>query len=588
MPQKLTLTHRDACLLALVAVGGLALALICSCSEDNPTEPERQVPVVAFTTPADGDTLETDTTLVAVTATDNVGVVRVDFFADSVPLGSVTQEPYSLAWVWGDLANNSFHTLRATAVDKAGNEGHDTLQVFLPQPEPPDTVPPVVAITSPLEGAVVVGHPAITATATDTGSEGAAVASVSFFAGTALLGIDTEAPFEQVWNTEGSPLGQGYALSVTAEDLAGNSASDTVQVMLQADGTAPSVGITTAPGTALASTDAITAEASDEGGIAEVRFYLGETLVGSDSAEPFEQPALALLYWADGASHEIMAEAEDFAGNAQRSDPVTVTIVKPANAWLSDVLAVAAPGDQDGYHFARLVRLNPEVRYRGTQIDTIDVNTCILGHTALIDYEGKGCLLVMPVPQPDTTRFHIDHCIVINAVNNVRQPAPPRTGLSFGGAIEFASIPGWEEPCGLVNHCTVYRSWQSGLYLQERRGGRLAIKNNIFIGNLMGGCVRNGNPPSNPEDITYNCASENNSAQFGTHCGCPSDPDPTPLEGEELADCLYRYHNITDAPYDPMPKNRPRTLREHFVLKADTPCRDQGEDGTYMGAMPPE
>ncbi len=581
MPRELTHASRGTLLLALLSATGLLL----SCSDDdNPTKPDTQAPAVTITAPAEGDTLQTDTTLVAVTATDNVGVVRVDFFADDVAIGSDAQAPFGFAWVWGELGDDEFHELRATAVDKAGNEGSDTLSVFLPAPVPPDTVPPQVAITSPLEGAAVVGHPTITASATDTGSDTAGVASVSFYAGAALLGIDTQEPYEQVWNTEGLPLDQEYELWAVAEDLAGNTASDTVRVTLQADATPPAVILTTLPGSALTSADAITAEANDEGGIAEVRFYLDETLVGSDTAEPFEQPALALLYWADGVSHEVTAEAEDFTGNTHRSDPVAITIVRPATACLTDVLAVAAPGDQDGYHFARVVRLNPQVRYRGTQIDTIDVSTCILGNTALIDYEGKGCLFVVPMPMPDTTRFHIDHCIILNARNEVRLPAPPLTGLSFGGAIEFLSIPGWEAPCGLVDHCTIYRSAQSGVYLHLSQADRLVIKNNIFVENQMGGCVRHD------EDVTpsirYNCASQNNDAEFGSHCACPSNPHPDPLDINDPQEQLGT--NIVVVPFATMPKNRPRTLREHFVLLPDTPCRAQGEDGTYMGAMPPE
>jgi hypothetical protein len=578
MPRmKIRLRH-CATLFAALATVGLVLSCSLSCS-DNPSQPnDTEPPQVTITAPPDGDTLRTDTTLVEVTATDNRAVAKVEFYADGTLLGSDTQVPYTYAWVWGEL--------RATAVDKAGNSASDTIAVYLPYVEPPDTVPPIVAITSPQDGAVVGGYPTITATASDTGEEGVGIASVTFYAGATLLGVDTESPYELLWDTTGLSNGQEYALSATAEDLAGNTAADTVQVTLQAGLDAPDVAILTPPGSALNSSQSIRAGATDAGGVAVVRFYVDDVLVGSDEEAPYEQPALALLYWADGTRHDVAAEAEDFAGNMRRSHPVAISITKPATAWLSQVLAVAGPGDADGYDFTRLVRLNPQVRYRGSKIDTIAVNTCIQGNTALIDYEKQGGLYVMPVPPPGATRFHIDRCIIINAQNNVRLPVPPQTGLSWGGAIEFESIPGWEEPFGQVTHCTICQSSQSGIYLHRSRADRILIKNNIFFSNQLGGCVRYA------DDVTpvirYNCANQNQACQFGEHCGCPSNVTPTEIyitdPDEQLGTNTLAdpgFPAITKPPFT-------RSRREHFVLGLDTPCRNQGEDGTYIGAMPPE
>lgn len=570
-----------------LALAGAAGFVLLSCSDDKSTQPDTTPPVASITAPAEGDTLQTDPVSITVTATDNRGVVRVDFFDGTTLLGSDSQAPYGFEWAWGALADGADHALRVSAVDQAGNSGADTINVFVPEP---DTEAPSVAFTAPLEGGVVVGHPTLAVEASDTGSGQAAVASVSFYAGATLLGIDTAAPYEQIWNTTGLATGEIYALSATAADRAGNLAADTVHVTLQADATPPTVAITTPAGTALASGDVITAAASDAGGLAAVRFYLGETLVGIDTTDPYEQPALALLYWADGAAHDVTAEAEDLAGNTQRAAAVAFTVTKPATAWLSEVLAVAGPGEQDGHRFERLVRLNPDVRYRGTQIDTIVVSTCILGHTALIDYEVKGCFHVMPVPPPDTTRFHIDRCIVVNGVNKARLPAPPQTGLSWGGAIEFGdehAPPSWEPPCGQVTHCTIYKSLQSGIYLHRSRADRLVIKNNILFQNNLGGCVRYADDVT--PAITFNCADQNQPCDYGEHCGCPSNPLP-----EEILLTDPDAHLGTNISADPdfQPRftkpSQVRRERAHFTLGPDTPCRDQGEDGTYMGALPPE
>jgi len=567
---------RAVSLVGVLTAAGLILPL--SCSKDNPEKPDTQPPQVTITAPHDGDTLSAAPALIEVTATDNRGVARVDFYADTTLLDTDMVAPFAQAWVWSDLADDDFHLLHVTAVDHAGNAASDTISVYLPSPEPPDTVPPIVAITAPLDGAQLIGHPTITATATDTGVEGAGIASVSFYADGALLGTDIESPYEQLWDTSGLATGQAFELTAVAQDLAGNTAADTVHVMLLADEQAPDVAITTPPGSALSATESITASATDAGGVAAVRFFLGDELVGVDRGAPFEQPALALLYWADGASHEIAAEAEDHAGNTRRSDPVAVSITKPATAWMSQVLAVAGPGEASGHHFDRLVRLHPEVRYRGTQIDTITVNTCILGHSALIDYELRGCLYVMAVPWPATIRFHIDHCIVINA----SQPGHP---YAWGGAVDFVSIGNWEPPYGQVTHCTIYASDRSGVYLHRSQADHLVIKNNLFVQNQLGGCVRYGDDVT-PE-IRYNCAFQNQTAQFGEHCGCPSSVYPDEIFITDPEQQLGT--NITEDPAFPAITKPPynRTRREQFVLGPNTPCRNHGEDGTYMGAMPP-
>lgn len=56
----------------------------------------------------------------AATASDNVGVVRVDFFIDAVPVGTASASPYRLALDSAQFANGS-HALTAIAYDAAGN-----------------------------------------------------------------------------------------------------------------------------------------------------------------------------------------------------------------------------------------------------------------------------------------------------------------------------------------------------------------------------------------------------------------------------------------------------------------------------------
>ncbi|MBN1675949.1 MAG: DUF4082 domain-containing protein [Kiritimatiellae bacterium] len=82
--------------------------------------PDTTPPSVSLTAPADGATVS-NTVTVSATASDNVGVVGVQFRLDGANLGAEdTSAPYSIAWNTFGAANGS-HTLSALARDAAGN-----------------------------------------------------------------------------------------------------------------------------------------------------------------------------------------------------------------------------------------------------------------------------------------------------------------------------------------------------------------------------------------------------------------------------------------------------------------------------------
>src|SRR5207244_2633247 len=77
---------------------------------------DTQPPTVSISAPASGAT-------VSATATDNVGVVGVQFKLDGVNLGAEsTSAPYSVSWNTTSASNGS-HSLTAVARDAAGNIG---------------------------------------------------------------------------------------------------------------------------------------------------------------------------------------------------------------------------------------------------------------------------------------------------------------------------------------------------------------------------------------------------------------------------------------------------------------------------------
>jgi poly(hydroxyalkanoate) depolymerase family esterase len=80
-------------------------------------------PTVNVTAPTSGSTVSGTVTITA-SASDDVGVSRVEFFVDGALVGSDTSSPYSFAWNSTAAANGS-HALMAKAYDAAGNVGTD-------------------------------------------------------------------------------------------------------------------------------------------------------------------------------------------------------------------------------------------------------------------------------------------------------------------------------------------------------------------------------------------------------------------------------------------------------------------------------
>jgi hypothetical protein len=102
----------------------------------------------SLATAAQGPESLAGTVPIAAEATDNVGVVGVQFLLDGAPLGPEDlTAPYSLHWDTTGVPNGSY-TLTAVARDAAGNTG--TSSPVLVTVDNGDTTPPSVVITAPI------------------------------------------------------------------------------------------------------------------------------------------------------------------------------------------------------------------------------------------------------------------------------------------------------------------------------------------------------------------------------------------------------------------------------------------------------
>jgi len=146
------------------------------------------------------------------TASDNVGVSRVEFYIDNVLRGSDTTSPYSLSFNSTALTNGS-HALVARAFDAAGNSGNSSSVNFSISNTTPDT-------TAPTATASVTGTSG-TITLNATASDNVGVARVEFYIDNVLRGSDTTSPYSLSFNSTTLTNGS-HALVARAFDAAGN------------------------------------------------------------------------------------------------------------------------------------------------------------------------------------------------------------------------------------------------------------------------------------------------------------------------------------------------------------------------------
>lgn len=191
-------------------------------------------PTTSITAPANGATVS-GTTNVTASASDNVGVTKVEFYLDSVLQSTSTTSPYS--WSWNTTtASNASHTLTSKAYDAAGNIGTSSA-VTVTVSNVADTTPPTTAITAPANGATVSGTTSVTASASDN----VGVTKVEFYLDNALQSTSTTAPYSWSWNTTTAANG-AHTLNSKAYDAAANvgtSANVSVTVSNVADTTPP-------------------------------------------------------------------------------------------------------------------------------------------------------------------------------------------------------------------------------------------------------------------------------------------------------------------------------------------------------------
>jgi chitodextrinase len=269
-------------------------------------------PNVAISSPTDGGSATLPTT-VAVSATDNVGVARVELYRAGTLLGTDTSAPYTFSWVNGQSGP---YTLTAIAYDTSGiSSVSPAVTVNATQSDTAaPTVPAAFWSTANLQTSI--------ATTWTASTDNVAVAYYELY----LNGTRVATPSGTSYTFAALTCGGSYTLSISAVDAAGNKSP---RFGISAWTTACS-GDTQAPtmptGVQATATGPTTVQLSwqpstDNVGISFYRVDRDGVTVTHASSTSFANSGLVA-----GTTYRYMVTAYDAAGNASgTSDPVSVT-----------------------------------------------------------------------------------------------------------------------------------------------------------------------------------------------------------------------------------------------------------------------
>ncbi|MDX1981392.1 MAG: Ig-like domain-containing protein [Bryobacteraceae bacterium] len=286
-----------------------------------PGAPDTTPPTVNLTSPANG-AMVANTVNAAATASDNIGVVGVQFKLDGNNLGAeiTGAGPYQIAWNTLGVANGA-HTLSAVARDAAGLSSTSSVNVTVNNFV--DADPPSINFTSPANNSTVLGTIPLQVNAGDN----LGVVGVQYRIDGANLGGEvTASPFSNSWNTTAVSNGP-HTVTATARDAAGltSVASITVTVNNFVDTIPPQIGFNAPANNAVVTnTIPLQVTASDNVAVLGVQYKIDGVNLGAEvTAAPFSSSWNTTAI--GNGVHTISAVARDAAGLTGTAS-VTVTV----------------------------------------------------------------------------------------------------------------------------------------------------------------------------------------------------------------------------------------------------------------------
>jgi hypothetical protein len=278
-------------------------------------------PTTSLTAPTNGSSVSGTTTVTA-SASDAVGVTKVDFYLDGSLVASDTTSPYSFGWTTTASSNGS-HNLFTKAYDAAGNVGtSSTVTVTVANTDSTAPSQPTnLTATAQSQTSVALSWSAST--------DNVGVTSYLIQRNGAVIATVT-APTTSYTDTTAA-ANTSYSYQVLARDAAGNtsSASTAVSVTTPAapDTTAPSAPANlTATATAATQVNLSWSAVSDPSGITRYDIYRNGVLLSSSLTTSFADGTVS-----GNTNYSYTVKAVDGANNTSTaSNSATVTTPAPA------------------------------------------------------------------------------------------------------------------------------------------------------------------------------------------------------------------------------------------------------------------
>lgn len=291
-----------------------------------PPTGDTTAPTASVTSPFNGATVSGAVTISA-TASDNVGVTRVEFWDGATKLGEDATSPYSLSWTTSSV-NNGSHSLKAVVYDATGNSGTSSVVTVTVSNQTTDTTPP--STPTNLTGSVVSSTQVNLTWTKSTDNVGVTKYYIYRSTGTIAASVIAEVTTTSYSDTGAAP-NTAYSYYIRALDAAGNISSSSNIVVAT---TPPITSSDTTPPTSPANLAATVARrrqvnlswksATDNVAVASYRIYRDGIEIGRTTSLTFGDGTVR-----PNQDYAYTVRAVDAAGNlSQVSNRVTVNTGK--------------------------------------------------------------------------------------------------------------------------------------------------------------------------------------------------------------------------------------------------------------------
>ncbi|MDD5687530.1 MAG: Ig-like domain-containing protein, partial [Elusimicrobia bacterium] len=290
------------------------------------------LPTIAITSPANGATLTASLLTVSGTASDNLGLSKVEVKLGAG--GTYASATGTNPWSGTVTLVNGSNTIYAKATDTSNNIIETSITVTY---APPDTTPPSIVITSPANSATLTAS-LLTVSGTASDNIGLSKVEVKLGAG----GTYASATGTNPWSSSVTLVGGSNTIYAKATDTTGNITETSITVTYVPDTTPPTIAITSPANGAAITTAAlitISGTAVDNIGInkVEVKLGAGGTYASATGTNPWNSSVTLV-----SGSNTIYAKATDTSNNIIET---SITVTYTPSDTTAPSIAITSPSN---------------------------------------------------------------------------------------------------------------------------------------------------------------------------------------------------------------------------------------------------